>query len=119
VQSYRESALGPQIERLVHVIAAEQGDATPTEWIVRWPSLWQMSPNEEATYRKSISDTDVAYINAGVVTPEEVAVTRFAGGGYSDGPVQVDLDLRQTATTPTPEDEATAYPANPSEAAAE
>lgn len=98
VQAYREGDLGPQLRRLFEVIAAELGDTAPGEWAVAWPSLWQMSPTEEATHRKTIADTDAVYIDKGVVLPEEVAVTRFGGGGYSDGPVQIDTSLRETPT---------------------
>lgn len=95
VQAHRTDILGPQVERLVHIIAAEQGDPTPTEWQAKWPSLWQMDPQTEATCRKVVCDMDVAYINAGVLTPEEVAASRFAGGWTAE--TTVDFELREQA----------------------
>jgi phage-related protein (TIGR01555 family) len=113
VQSMREQELGPQLERLLRLIAADVGDPEPAEWVVRWPSLWQMSPTEEAAYRKSVADTDAVYIDRGVVTPEEITVSRFGGGAYSAETV-VDLDLRAAVAKPAePGDEAKAYPAKP------
>lgn len=95
VQAYRETALGPQIETLVEVLAAEAGDQSPAEWCVRWPSLWQMSPTEEATHRKTIADTDAVYLQHGVVTAAEVAEARYGGGTYSDATPKIDTDLRE------------------------
>jgi hypothetical protein len=95
VQAYREADLGPQIRRLVEAVAAEQGDQTPGEWVVEWPSLWQMTPGEEADYQAKIAATDKVYLEAQVVLPEEVAVTRFGGGSYSDGPIQIDESVRE------------------------
>lgn len=112
VQAYRTSAIEPELEYLVRIIAAEQGDPSPGDWCVTWPSLWQMSPTEEATYRKTIADTDAVYIDKGVVEPEEVTVSRFGSGGWSPE-TYVDLKIRKATSAPTrPEDEATAYPAS-------
>lgn len=104
VQSYRTTDLQPPLETIVRLLAAELKAGSPDEWTIEWPSLWQMTPNEEAAHRDKIADTDVKYIDKGVVTPEEVCATRFGGGTYSDGPIIVDLTLRdppaEPATTP-------------------
>ncbi len=99
IQAHREQVLGPNLERLVRFVAAELGDPSPNEWTITWPSLWQMSPPEEATYRKTVADTDAVYVNAGVVTPQEVAATRFGGGTYSAEAIQVEMDLRTPGET--------------------
>lgn len=105
VQAYRENVLGPQIERLVHVIAASQGDTSPTEWVVDWPSLWQMSPTEEAAYRQVVANTDKVYIDAGVLTPEEVAIARFSGRWSPE--TVIDVEAReQTGEPPAPQEPA-------------
>lgn len=113
VQAYRENQLEPSVERLIRIVAAEQGDATPGDWCVKWPSLWQMSPTAEAAYRKTVADTDGVYIDKGVVTPEEVTASRFGGGGWS-AETYVDLELRASTAGPAqPGDEGKAYPAKP------
>lgn len=112
VQSYRETVLGPALECIAHVIAAELGDQSPTEWVIRWPSLWQMSPTEEAAYRKSIADTDSVYIDKQVLLPEEVGLTRFGSGQYSDAAVTIDPELRARAAEPATVPDATP-PATP------
>lgn len=110
VHAYRVKDIEPQLERLVHIIAAEQGDPNPSDWCVTWPSLWQMTPTEQAAYRKSVADTDAVYIDKGVVEPEEVTVSRFGTGGWSPD-TYVDLGVRKATGQPTqPDDEAKAYP---------
>lgn len=94
VQSYRTTDLQPPLETIVRLLAAELKVGSPDEWTIEWPSLWQMTPNEEAAHRKVIADTDALYIDKNVVTSEEVCATRFGGGTYSDGPIIVDLTLR-------------------------
>lgn len=95
VQSYRERELGPNLEKMVRLIAAELGDPTPGDWTVVWPSLWQMSPTQEAAYRKDVATTDQIYVTSQVLTPEEVAATRFGGGTWSPNSPTLDLDLRR------------------------
>lgn len=95
VKSYRTDDIQPPLERVVQLLARETQVASPEEWTVKWPSLWQMTPPEEATHRKTIADTDSIYIDKGVVTAAEVTATRFGGGQYSDGPIVVDLALRE------------------------
>ena len=112
VQAIREQSLGPQLERLVRVIAADVGDPEPDAWVVKWPSLWQMSPTEEADYRNKVAQTDDLYLRNQVVTPAEVAVSRFGGGHYSAETV-IDLGLREEAAAVQPGDEAKAYPVRP------
>jgi hypothetical protein len=41
-----------------------------------------------------VAETDTIYINAGVVSPDEVAVSRFGGDEYSDETV-IDFDERE------------------------
>lgn len=95
VKTYRTDDLQPALEVIVRLIARELGNASPGEWTITWPSLWQMSPTEQAAHRKTIADTDALYIDKGVVTKEEVTATRFGGGQYSDGPIVVDLEERE------------------------
>jgi hypothetical protein len=50
---------------------------------------------EEATRRKTLSDADVAYVTAGVLLPEEVALSRFRPEGYNDE-IQLDDAARKS-----------------------
>lgn len=67
-----------------------------TEWEVSWPSLWQMSPTEEADFRNKVAQTDKLYIDAMVILPEEVALSRFGRGRYSPE-YEIDLDARKAS----------------------
>jgi phage-related protein (TIGR01555 family) len=122
VQSFREQALTGPLEAIVQAIAAEQGDPTPQEWCIRWPSLWQLDPVAEANYRKTVADTDVAYINAGVLTEAEVTASRF--GGEWSAETTVDLEAREAAAlaeqqkqTPPPPPPGDVPPMEPAEEA--
>jgi hypothetical protein len=56
--------------------------------------LYQLTALEEATRRKTIADKDVAEITAGIVTAEEVSMSRYGARGYSIE-TKIDLDLRE------------------------
>lgn len=98
VQSERTNYLLPRLEMLLRMIfRSEEGPTDgvkPVGWSVEFPSLWQLSPKEEADRRYSVAQADVAYITAGVLTPEEVSTSRFREEGWSPE-TQVDLDGRR------------------------
>ncbi len=99
VKGWQRRRLLPQLQRLVRVVMeADAGEADagePEKWAITFNPLWQPTSAEVATTRKTIADADVAYIREGVVTPEEVAATRFGGSEYNDGPIVLDIDGRQ------------------------
>lgn len=75
---------------------------------VEWPSLWQNSPTEEADVRLKTAQGDEIYLTNEVLTPEEVAKSRFRKDGWS---AETDVDLEHRAQlykAPTP-----ALPAKP------
>lgn len=95
IQSARTDKYAPVIDRLLFLIASYLGIDSPLEWYCSWPSLWQMTPTEEATYRQQIAQTDATYISQGVITPDEVAQARYGEPGtYSDRPPVIDVDQR-------------------------
>lgn len=93
VQHYRETVLTPRIERLMRILAANEGLELDVE--VCWPSLWQMTAKEEAELRKLIADTDKVYIDGEVVLPEEVAIERSKGGPPRSTFPNIDMEARQ------------------------
>ena len=98
VQSERTNYLQPRLEMLIRMmLRSEEGPTAgvePEGWSVSFPSLWQLSPKEESERRKTVCDTDVAYITAGVLTPEEVSTSRFREEGWNPD-TQVDLGVRR------------------------
>lgn len=87
VASRQKQRLMPQIKRLVHLqMLAKQGPASgsePARWNVRFNPLYRMTEKEQAELRKIVADSDHIYIADSVVTPEEVAASRFGGSEWT------------------------------------
>ena len=86
---------------------------TPSRWSVTSNPQREMTPSARADYVYKIAQADTANINAGVVTPEEVAATRFGGSEFNDGPIVLDFETRAATAAAPPEPE----PTDPSPAA--
>lgn len=100
VRTEQAKTLRPRVERLVRMLLRSRQGPTagiePEGWRVDFPPLWQPTPSEQADLRAKTATTDVAYIQAGVLTPEEVALSRFPREGWSPE-TAVDLDARRAA----------------------
>lgn len=98
VQAERESMLRSRANRIVRLLLLSRegptGGVEPEGWRVVFPPLWQSTPAEEADLRAKQAQVDVAYIDKGVLTPEEVALSRFRKEGYSTD-TSIDLDVRK------------------------
>jgi hypothetical protein len=96
----RERTLRPKLNRLVRLIMLAKDGPTdgvePCQWRVRFKPLWQMTDAENAELRNKQAQTDQIYINAGVVLPEEIAVSRFGGDEWSME-TQLDDEAREVA----------------------
>lgn len=75
--------LRPAFEKLAKCTFPALKQKEPEQWSIYFNPLWQESAKEQAETRKIIADTDIAYIGAGVVTPEEVGMSRWGGDEYS------------------------------------
>lgn len=77
----------------------------PDRWSVTPRALYKMSDQETADLRNKQADTDTKYITASVLTPEEVAASRFGGAEYSVETV-IDLEgrgeMNKIAAAPAP-----------------
>lgn len=94
ISAYQETELRPHIQRMVNVIGESLGYAED-EVTFTFDPLWQLSELDASTARKNIADSDIAYINAGVVEPEEVAISRFGGDGIALADMIIDVDKRK------------------------
>lgn len=87
VESGQELVADPAFTRLVELQFASRegptGGKEPDAWDVVFPPLIHMTEEQEALIRKAIADTDVVYIDRGVLLPEEVAINRFKPTGFS------------------------------------
>lgn len=79
--------LDPLAEAVVKMVFSAQDGPTkgtePEDWSVRWRPLDSPTEKETAELRKSVADTDKIYVDAGVLSPEEVAESRFGQGEWS------------------------------------
>jgi len=98
VAAERTHHLVPPTEQLVRLLLASKDGPTagevPAGWSLAYPPLWQPTPVEAADMRVKQATVDTSYITAGVVTPEEVATSRFGAGGWS-AETTVNLDARR------------------------
>ena len=83
VAAMQQRKLVPAIEKITRLLMRVEGADEPDDWCIEFPPLWQPTDLERATARKAQADTDAVYITAGVLSPEEVAVSRFGGDEYS------------------------------------
>ena len=102
VQAEREDTYRRPLEHLVYLLAISEGLDSPEEWGVSWPSLWQESPTEAADRRSKVAATDIAYLTAGVTTPEAVAIARYGSGEWSDAAPAVPIEELEGPAGPRP-----------------
>lgn len=98
VKSEQETHITPIVNVLLTwATSAKKGptNGVPYEGGVKWKSLWQPEASVVATTEKTFADRDVAYINAGVWTPEEVAFARKEGSYTAK--VEIDEGMRQVS----------------------
>jgi phage-related protein (TIGR01555 family) len=109
VAGERTRFLLPRHNRLLRVLMLAADAPTkgkePKRWSVKYPPLWQMTEGEEADLRGKVATSDVAYINAGVLLPEEVAVSRFGGDKWT---METQLDEKARAAAEAVQVEPTA-----------
>jgi uncharacterized protein len=72
----------PAIERVVRLQLVAMG-VQPEQWSVSFNPLMRQTDMEKAETRKTVGETDVAYINAGVVPASVVARARYGGDEWS------------------------------------
>lgn len=97
VASSQESILGPRIKDLVRVILATLGRSDLNDKIqLKFKPLYTPSALEQAQERAATATADSTYIQAGVFTPEEVALSRVLDRGiWSSEWTAVDRGVRE------------------------
>lgn len=83
VASTQESVIKPELEYLLRIMATAMGENNAQDWTVVFAPLKQMNEKEQAELHLSQANSDNVYVQAGVLTPEEVALSRFGGGKYA------------------------------------
>jgi phage-related protein (TIGR01555 family) len=83
VRATQKKNVTPQFERQLRLFAMARGWDDVDDWTVVFPPLWQLTAKEEAEMHAQQANADKVYAEAGWVTPEEGALSRFGGGKYS------------------------------------
>ncbi len=102
VKAFQSMELAPRANRLVQLVARSLGEQEPERFTACFPSLWQMTPKEQAELEKLAAEKDAIYITAAVLLPEEVALSRYGDGNFSAS-TKIDTELRQSMAAPDPE----------------
>lgn len=96
VKAEQTDNLKPQLEQLTRMILSSSEGPTrgqvPDNWSVIFPAIREMTEAQVAELRSKVATTDAAYIDKGVVTPEQVAASRFGKKGWSME-TKIDLDM--------------------------
>lgn len=90
--------LDPRLARLLFLLMKSKEGPTkgvvPENWEIIYNPLRQMTEAETAELRKKVAEKDKIEIDAQIVTPEEVAISRYGPQGYSME-TQLSLELRK------------------------
>ena len=78
IEAMQKNRLSSKMRVVIDKVSEPFGFA-PGDIKFEWLPLWQLSELDDAKVRNEVADSDVKYIQAGVVTPEEVYMSRFAG----------------------------------------
>lgn len=87
IASRQRRYLLPRLKRFYRLLFLSQEGPTqgeePERWNIKFNPLYQLTDLEQSTLRKTVAETDQIYINAGVLSPEEVAASAYGGSEWS------------------------------------
>lgn len=97
IHAQQKKTVIPHLKRIYRLIGNSLGYHDAKYDVIAKP-LWQETPQEKATRRKMVADTDAVYMQNEVFTPEEVAEVR--GGDDPDRDIKIDPTSRMGAFLP-------------------
>lgn len=100
ISSRQEKTLKRPLKQLLRLIMLTTGGA-PKKWSIKFRAPWQLTEAEAATVRFTQAQTDQIYIQNQVVTPQEIAKSRFSDEYSTE--TTIDLDLREEMDDPEDE----------------
>ena len=96
IEAYRQEKLLENFQTLIRLIfKSKQGPtngAEPENWTVEFPSLYTMTPREDAEIYQMTSDGDFKNVQSGILHANEVSLSRY--GPDSDSDIVIDLESR-------------------------
>lgn len=123
LKAVQVNELQPKLQRIVTLLWRAKDGPTrgvePPNWAIKFRPLWQATEEETADVRLKTAQADQIYLATQVLTPEEVAISRFRAEGFSPETI-VDLAVRQAALAADqqPEPKPAPTPAEPQPAPA-
>jgi uncharacterized protein len=103
VDAYRAKHVLPRLKQIIRLVMLAIDGPTngqePENWSVDGCSLRQPTEKETADAHLAQAQVDKIYIEAGVLSPEEVAISRFGGDTYSFHTI-VDFEARARLEPP-------------------
>lgn len=91
IASEQEKVLGPRLLKIYKLIGQSLGLDT-ADLKVAWEPLEEESPKDKAILYATVATADVAYVNAGVFAPQEIAIARMGQGAYDPfAPIEIDI----------------------------
>ncbi len=88
----------PRIEHIIRLLLLSADGPTqgiePDKWSIDFHPLWAPTEKERAETRKIVADTDALYLDRMVVSPEDVAQSRWKGDTFSAEMV-IDWSMRE------------------------
>ena len=94
VVAMQRKEANPPLKRLLKLMLLSKDGPTsgklPEKFGVKFPSLEQQSPKEQAETRKIIAETDQAYLNMGAASAEDIVSSHFSGKEFNP---ELDIDL--------------------------
>lgn len=95
----REMYIAPRVKRLVRLgflsLEGPTDGVEPKSWSIDFGPLYEPTAAELADLRGKQATADKAYVDAGVLLPEEVAVSRFGQPGGWNPETVLDADARK------------------------
>lgn len=84
VKAYQTDSVEPILEYIFGILfQTPEFEDFPADWSINFTSLELANPLEEADIRLKTAQADQLDINSGVLDPDEVALSRYAGSTYS------------------------------------
>lgn len=109
----RPLSLTPKLNQIVKALFLSldgpTGGKEPARWSIQYGEMWLPTPAEVADIRYKTAQTDALMITNQVVTPEEVATSRYGGDTWS-AEMHLDEDARAAMANADPLEDPNADP---------
>jgi phage-related protein (TIGR01555 family) len=111
IKARQKTDLLPQLRRILRLLFLSKrgptGGVEPEKWNVTFRSLWQPTDQETATAYQAFAAGDASNVNAGILEPEEIAISRYGGRKFGTV-VRIQTESREKFLAENPPGEAKA-----------